>query len=158
MYVHGRYNDAGRAVDVMLLDLQLVQYSPPTTDLSYFLYTATTGDLRKPNLQVFLECYYGTLTSIMKAAGQEAPFEQTQFIKDFRKKSLYGGLFGIMSAPIAIMNSADEMVSSQDTGDGIDNVFSKARANVMDTLKSNPMLGPRLLSLVDEMIDLGFIA
>lgn len=133
--------------------MQMVQYCPPTTDLAYFLYTTTTGDLRKPNLQAFLEGYYGTLTSIIEAAGQEAPFEQTQFIKDFRRNSLHGAVFGIMSAGLEI----SDMVSSQDTGDGTDDVLSKARENVADMLESSPILRPRLLSLVDEMRELGFI-
>ncbi|XP_050697030.1 uncharacterized protein LOC126985758 isoform X1 [Eriocheir sinensis] len=152
-----RYNDEGHPVDVMLLDMQLVRYGPPATDLSYFLYTATTGDVRRPNLQAFLECYHGALTGIMEAAGQEAPFELTQFIKDFKEKILFGAIYGMLSAPIAISNSADEMVSSRDTDDGIEGMLRRARAGVMGTLDSNPMLGPRLLSLFDELMELGLI-
>lgn len=141
----------------MLLDMQVVQYSVPGPELSYFLYTATMGDFRKPNLKTLLEYYHGALTDIMKAAGQEAPFEREQFIKDFKAKILFGAIYGIISAPIAILNSADEMVSSKKTSEGIEEMLRKASADAMATLHSNPMLKPRLLSLIDEIMELGIV-
>lgn len=108
-------------------------------------------------MQAFIECYHDSLTDVMKAAGQEAPFELKQFINDFKEKIIYGAIYGIISAPIAILNSADERVSSRDIDDGIEGMLMRARAGVMDTLDSNPMLQPRFLSLIDELMELELI-
>ena len=62
----------------MLLDLQIVRYAPPATDLNYFFFTSMTGEVRKPNTEAFLNFYYSAFRDIMEDAGQKVPFTQAQ--------------------------------------------------------------------------------
>lgn len=141
----------------MLLDLQLVNYGSPIIDLTYLIYTSTTRDVRKPNLQSFLNCYYETFTDILEAANQEAPFTQEQLFKAFRDKTLYGAIFGMMSIPILLLESDGAVDSAKDTDEYIDKKVERARSQAMETLDTNPLLKPRFLSLFNDLMEIGLI-
>ncbi len=152
----GRYNEDGNLNDMKVIDLQNATYSTPGIDLNYFIYTSTTKDIRKSNLQAFLDCYYDTLTDIMEAAGQEAPFTREQLRKIFRDKNLFGFIFGVTFAP-ATSFSNDEVESSEDSETDITDILSGARGYVMSTLDTNPTIKLKFTSLIDEMMEVGLI-
>ena len=60
--------------EVMLVDLQLSHHASPTSDLNYLLFSSTTGDARKPNIESFLGSYHRTFSDIMEDDNQTVPF------------------------------------------------------------------------------------
>lgn len=142
----------------MLLDLQLVRYGTATSELQNLLYTSTVGNVRKPNLQAFLNCYHETYSDIMQAAGRCAPFSTEQLLKDFKDKIILGGVFGVMLLPVVMIQGDGTTVdSSKDSGESMEEKMAMARERALATLDTNPLLRPRFLSIIDEMMEGGII-
>ncbi|XP_063889369.1 uncharacterized protein LOC135116089 [Scylla paramamosain] len=152
-----RYSKTGHPEDVMLLDLQLTNYSAPAADLNYLLYTSMSGDVRKPNIEVFMGSYYTTFKDIMEAGGQTVPFTQAQLLKDFREKNLIGSMFAILSAPVMFLETEESVDSSKECNEDLVETFREAREKSLEMLNKDPLMKSRFLSVFDEMMELGII-
>ncbi|XP_050697041.1 uncharacterized protein LOC126985758 isoform X2 [Eriocheir sinensis] len=152
-----RYDEAGNPDSVMLLDLQLVRFGAPTPELNYLIFTSLRGEVRKPNLEALLNRYHNTLTGIMKIAGHEEPLTREELQKDFKKKNLFGIIFGMMSAPIVVMEVEGDVDSSDASADYIEEQMLNMRDKAMEVLDTNPLLKPRFLTMFDEMMESGLI-
>ncbi|XP_050697071.1 uncharacterized protein LOC126985758 isoform X8 [Eriocheir sinensis] len=152
-----RYDKAGNPDSVMLLDLQLVSFGAPTPELNYLIFTSLRGEVRKPNLEALLNRYHNTLTGIMKIAGHEEPLTREELQKDFKKKNLFGIIFGMMSVPIVVMEGEGDVDSSDASADYIEEQMLKTRTEAMKALDTNPLLKPRFLTMFDEMMESGLI-
>lgn len=142
----------------MLIDLQMVGYSPPASELNFFICTSMTGDVRKPHMQAYLDCYHDTLSNTMEAAGQEAPFTKKQLLKTFKDKNLFGAVIGLVFTPVIVIECDDDDDSSKDNDKYIEDKLTKTREKAMQTIDSNTLLKPRFLSLVDELMEIGLIS
>ncbi|XP_045114530.1 uncharacterized protein LOC123506480 isoform X1 [Portunus trituberculatus] len=152
-----RYSETGHPEDVMLLDLQLANYSAPAADLNYLLYTSMSGDVRKPNIEAFLGFYYTTFKDVMEAGGKTVPFTQQQLLKDFREKNVTGTIFAILSAPVMFLDAEDTVDSSKECTEDLVETFREAREKSWEILDKDPHLKSRYLSVFDEMMELGIV-
>ncbi|XP_076066181.1 uncharacterized protein LOC143039817 [Oratosquilla oratoria] len=69
-----RKDDDGVPVEMMFVDLQDVRASSPTTDLSFFFFTSLSGQVRRKNMDYFLQTYYDTLQDVVRTGGLELSF------------------------------------------------------------------------------------
>ena len=153
----GSYSETGHPEDVMLLDLQLTGFSVPAADLNYLLYTSMTGDVRMPNIEDFLGSYYDTFKDVMAAGGKTMLFTQAQLLKDFRSNNLAGSLFAIMTLPVMVFETEGAVDSSKNDGEDLEETLRKTREKSLAMIDTNPLVKSRLLSVFDEMMELGVI-
>uniref|UniRef100_A0A0P4W421 CHK kinase-like domain-containing protein n=1 Tax=Scylla olivacea TaxID=85551 RepID=A0A0P4W421_SCYOL len=152
-----RYSETGHPEDVMLLDLQMIDYSAPATDLNYLLYTSTTGDVRKPNIEAFLGSYYTAFKDIMEAGGQTIPFTEAQLLKDFKDMNLAGLVFAMVFVPLVLFETEGEADTSKENKEDLAEMLRETREKSLETIETNPLVKPRFLSVFDEMMELGII-
>ncbi|XP_050696562.1 uncharacterized protein LOC126985540 [Eriocheir sinensis] len=152
-----RYNEDDRPVEVMLLDVQLNNYSSPAIDLNYMLYTSTIGEVRQPNLQDFLSTYYSTFCSVLEAGNVDRPFTQAEFLQEFRDKNLYGVIYAMVLLPFMIVEPEDVIDLSTGTDEDINVMMEESQAKANELLDKNPLLRPRFLNVFDDMMESGVI-
>lgn len=151
-----RYNDEGRPVEVMLLDLQVCRKASVTVDLNYFLFTSLTGDVRRPNLKEFMSIYHSSYKGIMEAGGLNMYFTEDELLKEFRDKNTLGAVFGMIVQPAVVMES-DEVPDISGKDIDIEKVMKDYRAKLMEMLDSNPLMKSRFLAIFDELMETGLI-
>ncbi|XP_066995550.1 uncharacterized protein [Anabrus simplex] len=61
-----RYGENRNPIDAILVDFQLIRYSPPTQDIFNFLYLMTRRAFREAHLKEFLSVYYRTLSEELR--------------------------------------------------------------------------------------------
>ncbi|KAK4322193.1 hypothetical protein Pmani_006992 [Petrolisthes manimaculis] len=154
-----RYNDVGDPLEVMIVDNQVTRVASPATDLVYFLYTSVRGDIRRTNLQAFLEVYYNTFSSVIEAGGVAVPLTLSQLEQEFRKRLTYGLLFCFQAIPFYLgkdveVPSRDELLS-----ENTKEIMEKWRQNLKQkNLQDNPTLKHFFLTSVDDMLEAGVMS
>lgn len=151
-----RYDSKGHPQEIMLLDFQFCRRSSLAVDLSYFLFTSLTGDVRNKHLDQFLSFYYDAFAQIVAAGGAKTPFSLDDVKIEFRRKSLVGLVFGALMMPALVC--ADDEVQELDvtSSDAAKNYVEVKRQNSLSMLEKNPLLEPRLVDLyadIEEFID-----
>lgn len=152
-----RYNEDDRPVEVMLLDVQLNNYSSPAIDLNYMLYSSTIGDVRQSNIQDFLSTYHSTFCSVLEAGNVDSPFTQQELLQEFRDKNLYGAIHAMLLLPFMIIEPEDAVDLSTGTDEDINEMLEESQAKANELLDKNPLLRPRFLSVFDDMMESGVI-
>ncbi|XP_063372876.1 uncharacterized protein LOC134660915 isoform X2 [Cydia amplana] len=61
----------GRPVDAILIDFQLARCASPVLDISYFMYSCTTQDMREKHYDELLKYYYEVLSSQIRGYGSD---------------------------------------------------------------------------------------
>ncbi|KAK7082821.1 hypothetical protein SK128_022980 [Halocaridina rubra] len=152
-----RYDDEGKPIDVILLDLQICRKASLACDLNYFLYTSLTGSVRQPNLKDFLSTYYSSYKGVLEDAGRDMFFNEDDLMKEFREKNTLGAFFGMMIVPIMLMEPEDVPDMSGKDDSDMDNLVQEFQDKAMDMLNTNPLLKPRFLAIFDDMMETGLI-
>ncbi|XP_066937084.1 uncharacterized protein [Macrobrachium rosenbergii] len=150
-----RYNDEGRPVELMLVDLQIGREASFAYDLNYFLYTSLTGDVRGPNIENFLTIYFSSYKEVLKGADMPMYFDKEELVKEFRSKNKLGLLFsmGIIPALLAEPEEAPEFIDQD-----IEKFMLEMKRVAFSLLKTNPLCKPRFLSIFDEFLESGLIS
>jgi hypothetical protein len=87
-----------------MLDLQLVRRGNPTVDLSYFLGSSTSPEMREEHLEDLLGYYHKNLISYLVDLGhKDNVYIYSQFRKDFNKMFVFGIALGSMHASVRII-------------------------------------------------------
>ena len=141
----------------MLLDLQVVHYACPATDLNYFFFTSMTGDVRRRNTEAFLGSYYSAFSSIMEDGGQKVPFTQAQLLKIYKDKNLMGSIYSMILVLKRLAESDDAMEHSKDTDEDTEDQLGDMRKKAMALVETNPQMRHTFLSVFDEIMELGII-
>lgn len=142
----------------MLLDLQLVRYASPATDLTFILYSSLTGPVRRPNLDKFLDSYFSVFSTVMKAAGSSAPFTRSQLREEFKNKAMLGAIFGMMIVPLVFLKSENVPDLSVATDENFDDIMKEFKTKTQEVLKTHPLFRPRLVALFDDLMEIGLIS
>lgn len=58
-----RYNDAGKPIEINLLDWQIARHATPIMDIAYFIFCCTTKELRDDHYDDFLNTYHNSLSA-----------------------------------------------------------------------------------------------
>ncbi|XP_071533300.1 uncharacterized kinase-like protein D1044.1 isoform X2 [Panulirus ornatus] len=167
VFIHGdcwtnnilfRYNDAGDPVEVMLVDLQVMRKSAPAVDLNYFLYTSFNGPERKLNLEEFLKTYYTSFSSVLEAGHEPVPFTLQELKHDFRRNMKFGCIAGMLAIPFVLSEAADVISMEDITEDNLEEITKdRVKTIVNMSQREDGLLKPRLLDMIDEMLEAGVI-
>ncbi|XP_045114676.1 uncharacterized protein LOC123506551 isoform X2 [Portunus trituberculatus] len=151
-----KYDEAGKPIDVRLIDLQICRKATPATDLNYFMYTSLNGPERKENLQSFLEIYYDTFLQVLSRAGKTMPFSLEELKKEYHRMNLFGFLMALMIVPLVVAE-ASEVMDFDEFGEDVEESMKGYEEKMLAQLDTNPLLQPRLLATYDEMLEYGVI-
>ncbi|XP_064120750.1 uncharacterized protein LOC135225347 [Macrobrachium nipponense] len=150
-----RYDAEGHPTEVMLVDLQLCREASIGTDLSYFLYTSLTGDVRKPHLDDFMSVYHSSYKEVLEGGHLQMYFTQEDLKREFRCKNKYGLLFVFMILPALLMEPSEV---PEFTDKDMETLALEFRAIALDKLNTNPLFKHRFLSVLDELKETGLIS
>ncbi|MPC80635.1 hypothetical protein E2C01_075220 [Portunus trituberculatus] len=143
-----RYNEAGKPEEVVLFDMQGTRVCSLALDLNHFLNLNVEGEVRRANFDTIMATYYNSFTSVMNAGKLAVPFTLEELMQEYNDKGFYGVLYAIMYIPCMVSHDEDSAVFSDE---------KIRRAAVKNMVKENPLLRPKILSVVDEWIDRGVI-
>lgn len=141
-----RYDEEGRPLEVMLLDLQLCRQASVATDLNYFLHNSLEGSVRKPNLEAFLDSYHSAFTEVINGANSQLPFSGLELKQEYDKFLEYGLLLAILIVTIVLTEGGIK-------GDDMEEFHESLKNRSDDMFTNSPMLRPRFLCIFDEMIE-----
>lgn len=142
----------------MLLDLQLVHYASPATDLIYLLCSSFTSPVRRPSLHTFLDSYLSTLSDVMEAGGSCSPFTQPQLYKEFKNKAMLGAIFAMIIVPVAYLTSKNVPDLSVSTDDNFADIEDEFKEKMQEVLKTQPLFyNLDWWLFFDDLIDIGLI-
>lgn len=150
-----RYNDEGRPLEVMLVDLQLCRESSLACDLNYFLYTSVTGDIRTPNLHHLLSIYHSSYKAVLDGLKVPMHFSEVELFDECRSKHKVGILFALGVISVLLREREDVPVSKNTDWK---KHMEETRRAALEKLDKNPLCKPLFLSVFDEFIDNGLIA
>ena len=141
------------------MDLQGMRKASAAADLSYFLYSSFTGNVRKINIKPFLTIYYNSFSNVLQAAELPIPFSQEELIQEFRDKMILGCISGMFLAPIVLSEEQDVTNMIDITKENIDKNTSELQATVLRmSEREDGMLRDRFLSMFDEMLEAGIVS
>lgn len=158
-HVAYRYDEAGSPVEVMLLDLQGMRKASVAADLSYFLYSSFTGDVRKNNLKAFMATYYDSFSSVLRAAQLPIPFSLEELLQEFRERMTFGCVSGMVLAPIVLSEEQDVHDFLDVTEETLDKVSSERQETILRmSQREGGQLQDRYTSMFDEMVEAGIVS
>lgn len=105
-----RYDDNGKPIQHIFVDLQLSCYTSPAVDLLYFLSNSLTQELYETKVDVLLEEYLKTLSSVMKRLGcKTSPPTMDELKQSMKERGLYGMIVSTCFLPIMITDKSEVM-------------------------------------------------
>ncbi|XP_055605910.1 uncharacterized protein LOC129754074 [Uranotaenia lowii] len=100
-----RYDANGVPVAVKMIDFQLARYSSPALDISFFIYSCTTQELRDAHYKELLQAYHQSLTEMLRDLGSNPdelfPFSELE--KELHEFARFGCGMGIESVPFSLL-------------------------------------------------------
>jgi len=139
-----------RPVEVRLLDFQVSRYASVATDLQYFFFTSFDGPGRR-GLEEFLAVYHSELEEYAKTSGVKLNFSRSELREEYKAKSMYGLCKGLGAVPIILSDPADKALDIDSyTDEEKEKFIAEQQRQVLKMMKTNPLLHPRLLDMIDE--------
>ena len=156
------YDDrTGKAVDVRLVDWQMVVLADPGRDVYTFLASSTTAAMRKENGKQLIDHYVSCLMSALEKLGlslADEGFDRQFVTAEVEKSKLFGMISGILYLPIMldgnwtsqlVDKAKDESVVAARKED-MDPFSEVTGVLTFDSLLANKILCQRLIDLVLE--------
>ena len=144
-----RYDEAGQPEEVVLFDMQGTRVSSLALALNHFLNLNVAGTVRRANFDTIMATYYDSFINTTNAGKLATPFTLEELKQEYIDKGFYGVLYAIMYIPCMVSRDEDAAVFGED---------EKRRAAVKLMVKENPLLRPKILSVVEEWIERGVIS
>jgi len=151
-----RYEDS-RPVQVCLVDLQMHRYSSVVTDMQCLLHTSFNGDLRRSELDNFFSLYYLELENCVKLSGLKMNFSKDELYEEYKAKGMFGLTVGLVATPIVMSDTSDAMNFDGFTEEEKDKFVAEQDKFMKNAMKTNPLLRPRVLDMIDEKIKDGIL-
>lgn len=149
-----KYDTSNNPVEVKFLDLQGCRKASLATDLHHFLNLNLVGSERRPNLPSLLSTYHTAFDEVMKAGKSEVPFTLEELKQEYINRGFYGVLYAIMFLPNMVRRPEDV----RDILDTKTGAKRSEKENVLKMVDDNPLLIPRIMSVIDEWIERGLIS
>jgi len=146
-----------KPVEVCLVDLQVHGHSSVAADLQTLLTTSFDGPTRKRELHNLLSLYYSELENCAKLSTTKLKFSKEELHEEYKAKNMYGLTMALISMPIILAEGADTLEFDGFTEDQKKEFVEKEEERVRKMLKTNPLLRPRLLDMIDEKTDEGIL-
>ena len=155
-----RYDERGKAVEVILVDWQLPRVDHPGTDILNFLMTSTSPEIRKKHRRTLLNHYFDVLSLAMEKLGLEL-YSRSQFMVEIHARMLGGMFNGLMMYPTMF---DEKMVAEMEDKDSTTDETDKKKVLDVDEMMTdmqevynpnrfltNNLLCNRIFSLVEEV-------
>ncbi|XP_042858691.1 uncharacterized protein LOC122244779 [Penaeus japonicus] len=149
-----KYDESRNPIDVKLLDFQGCRISSVGADLQHLFNMNLAGPVRRPNMDYFLRTYLSKFADVLEDGGSKAPFTLEELTKEYRSKGFYGLLLSLLWIPNMVRQPGDYVETLERNEEAVDN----ETRNVLRMVDSNPMLKPRILSIVEEWTEWGVIS
>lgn len=106
--------EEGKPVDVVFVDYQLSYFTSPGLDITYFLSTSPTNEVRENKIDELIETYYNNFSKILKdSSKQQYSLEAVK--KEILSREFYGFAASIGITPLIMMDKKASKESSMDT-------------------------------------------
>ena len=159
LFIHlfSRYTSDGTLEDCRILDWQLSTIGSQVLDLHYLLYSSLDGITRNSNKKQLFSEYYEKFSSILLANKITPKFSLEQMQKEFEAKSFYGLVAGSFILPTVLGNSEDCVDLDSLSGEDKQKKFEEYQENLISSMERNPLLRPRFLSFLDDVVAAGVL-
>ncbi|XP_060871639.1 uncharacterized protein LOC132945860 [Metopolophium dirhodum] len=118
-YCHGnvmfQYDDSGRPFDALIMDFFESRYGSPALDLSLFLYTTTTQQVRETHWNDLLDAYWAALTAAVPP-GVRFP-NRAELDAEMAASAIVGFLGASFILPYKLRDNSDQLLDSVATSD-----------------------------------------
>lgn len=101
-----------------MIDFQLARFASPALDISFFIYSCTTQELRENHYEELLKAYHSSLGQQLTVFGLDVDqvFPYSALMDEMRQWACFGVGMGIESIPFSVMD--DEEAGDLDTIQG----------------------------------------
>ncbi|XP_042856110.1 uncharacterized protein LOC122242781 [Penaeus japonicus] len=149
-----KYDESKNPIAVKLFDFQGCRKSSIANDLQHLFNMNLAGPVRRPNMDYFLRTYYSSFARVLEAGGSKPLFTLEELAKEYRDKGFYGLLLSLLWIPNMVRRPEDYVDIIERSEEAVDN----ETRNVLRMVDSNPLLKPRILSIVEEWTEWGVIS
>lgn len=114
-----RYDSAGVPMETKMIDFQLARYSSPALDISFFVYSCTSQQLREKHYDDLLKAYHNSLSDMLRDLGSdpEELFSYADLQKELHEYARFGCGMGIESIPFSLLDESEVPDLDQIKGD-----------------------------------------
>merc|ERR1711915_1169567 len=161
-----KYNDAEAPTDVVLFDFQIPSYASPALDLSFFLDSSTTGELRREYLPHILTLYHTTFMHTLESLNTRVDFTYEDLLEDYRKAKLHGVNFALTALPTILAEKKEDMFDPEEWMKAMNETDEETKNKKLKEMTdqqnanfgANNIIADRMKEIVDEWIDAGVSA
>lgn len=154
LFKYGEQGNKERPVDAKLVDLQMLFYSSPITDLLTFFYTNTTQSFRQENVHKLLQIYYESFSSVLTTLGISVPGFTLKFLlEDFNRKRFYGLASAVLYLPFGLLSQEgfQELLKPTNSIEKKNQLYVQRVSNQFQT---DEVYRSRLTDTVSEFLEL----
>lgn len=114
-----RYDSNGVPVAARMIDFQLARYSSPALDISFFMYSCTSQELREAHYDELLKAYHQSLSDMLLDLGSNPDqlFTFADLQKELQEFARFGCGMGIESVPFSLLEEDEVSDLDQIKGD-----------------------------------------
>ncbi|XP_053981456.1 uncharacterized protein LOC128877867 [Hylaeus volcanicus] len=118
-----RYDENSKPVQHIFVDFQMCVYTTPAIDLHYFLSTSPSDTIYENNLDMLVEEYVRTLSTMMKQLGSKTKPPTLEDIKRVMKeREAYALISSITVLPVILVDKSEAMdIDEMMHPDGVNN-------------------------------------
>lgn len=98
-----KYSTDGSVEDLLMFDLQMVNYTSPAMDLAYFLFASTTK-AERADITSILSHYHTTLMDNIAAMGGSLEYSLEELAQDYKVAKINGLLFAMKGLPTVLID------------------------------------------------------
>ncbi|XP_055698648.1 uncharacterized protein LOC129799064 [Phlebotomus papatasi] len=120
-----KYDEIGKPIDTIFVDLQMTYYTSPAHDLQYFINTSPQTIVRENQREDLLQVYYQSFAKTLKDLNHNTIPTFDDLLEEIRKREMFGFMTAVFVLPIVLM----EEQSSE--GSGIDGLVDPQVAQDM---------------------------
>lgn len=104
-----KYDENNIPIDVRMFDFQLTRCSSPALDVSFFIYTCTSMELREKHYDELLKAYHRSLSDLVRGLGSDPNvlFPYSEFEKEMQESARFGVGMGMDNLPFSIMDDCE---------------------------------------------------
>jgi len=153
-----RYAEDGcTPIECKLLDFQGIYIGSVGIDLNFLMLSSLSGEERRSFKNSLFNTYYANFSSILAASGVAMKFTLPQLKQEFLEKNFYGLVIGAMITPVILGDPEDAVDLDSFTGEDAHSEYETHRKKLLTAIGKNPLLQPRFLSLLDDMVESGVL-
>lgn len=142
-------------IGVKMIDFQLARFASPALDISFFIYSCTTQELRERHYDELLKAYHDGVAEQLQVAGLEVEhvFPYSALLEEMKNRACFGVGMGIESIPFSVMD--DEETGDLDTIQG-DEAVDVTTVWILKPIK-NKKDRQRLANMFKHAVKMGYI-